>query len=123
MVIGNHNLDCFGGVLQSRYRDIKSNKCDYVHLYGSSGSKSYTASVVNVLRSAKLVLVNPPKYFDEYNPHHPQARNQAKMRKGKPVQKSETKSKMADNYGYTRTQYSVPTHNKYAKLDGFYQGN
>ena len=79
VIVGNHNLDCSGGVLQSRFRSIQSNKFDGVHMYGPSGEKAYTASVLNILSSAQLVVVKPPKYYDEYkNQSYKQGRYQAK---------------------------------------------
>ena len=39
--IGNHNLDCTDGVFLARYRNIKDNKCDGIHMYGPSGMKAY----------------------------------------------------------------------------------
>ena len=120
VMIGNHNLDCSGCVLQARYRNIQSNKFDGIHMYGPSGQKAYTASVLNILSSAQLVQVNPPKYFDEY--HHQsceQTRYQAKrkMKTRGPVQK---KSNMAGSYLGNSTQYTVPTYNRFAQLGDFF---
>ena len=58
--IGNHNLDCSGGVLEARYRDIQSKKFDGIHMYGPSGMKAYTDSVLRILSSAQLVKKTPP---------------------------------------------------------------
>ena len=54
ITIGTHNIDCTGAVQSARYRHTKTGRFDGVHLYGSSGSKAYTNSVLNILRSAKL---------------------------------------------------------------------
>ena len=67
IIIGNHNLECSGGIREARYRNIQTNMHDGVHLYGPSGVKAYTTSVMNILSSAQLVETNPPKYYDEYN--------------------------------------------------------
>ena len=53
--IGSHNIDCSGAVQSARYRHTKTGRFDGVHLYGSSGSKAYTLSVLNILRSAGLI--------------------------------------------------------------------
>ena len=53
--VGSHNIDCSGAIQSARYRHTKSGRFDGVHLYGSSGSKAYTMSVLNILRSASLI--------------------------------------------------------------------
>ena len=65
--IGNHNLDCSGGVMLARYKNIPMNKFDGIHMYGPSGMKAYTASVLNILSEAKLVLSSTPRYYDQYD--------------------------------------------------------
>ena len=77
---GSHELNCSGGVLQARYRDTVSGRFDGIHMYGPSGQKAYTASVMKILRSAQLVKNSPPKYYDELDHRNcPQARYQAKQ--------------------------------------------
>ena len=53
--IGTHNIECTGAIKESRYRETKSGKFDGVHLFGSSGSKAYTKSVLNILKSASVI--------------------------------------------------------------------
>ena len=53
--VGTHNIDCSGAVQAARYRHTKSGWFDGIHLYGSPGSKAYTLSVLNILRSASLI--------------------------------------------------------------------
>ena len=55
--IGAHSLECAGGVQEARYWDMKTNKYDGVHLYGPSGRKAYTISVLNILRVAGILDV------------------------------------------------------------------
>ena len=43
------------------------NLYDGVHMYGSSGKKAYTKSILNILREAELVRNNPPSYFRKYH--------------------------------------------------------
>ena len=52
--VGNHNIECTGAIKESRYRQTKSGKYDGIHLFGSSGQKAYTLSVLNILRGAKV---------------------------------------------------------------------
>jgi hypothetical protein len=53
--VGNHNIECSAGIRESRYRNIQTGAFDGVHLYGSSGRKAYTRSVLNILKQAGLV--------------------------------------------------------------------
>ena len=55
MFVGTHNIDCSGAIQAARYRHTKTGRFDGVHLYGSSGGKAYTKSVLNILRSAELI--------------------------------------------------------------------
>ena len=52
--VGNHNIECTGAIKESRYRHTKSGKYDGIHLYGSSGKKAYTLSVLNILQAANV---------------------------------------------------------------------
>ena len=69
--LGTHNIDCTGAVQSARYRHTQSGRFDGVHLYGASGSKAYTNSVLNILQSAALTSV---EY--EYHQSCPQYRYQ-----------------------------------------------
>ena len=131
MIIGNHNLECSGGVFQARYRNIQSGKFDAVHLFGPSGVKSYTASVLQVLSSANLVKVNPTKYYDQYNhkTSH-QAGNQNKQRNRNSEHREQTirRNSRDQNIGTNANsdgayQYEVPTNNRYATLGDYFPGN
>ena len=53
--VGSHNIDCSGAIQSARYRHTKTGRFDGVHLYGASGSKAYTKSVLNILRSASVI--------------------------------------------------------------------
>ena len=54
LYIGTHNIECSGSIRESRYRHTKSGRFDGIHLYGSSGTKAYTLSVLNILKNAKV---------------------------------------------------------------------
>ena len=119
IIIGNHNLECSGGIREERYRNIQTNMHDGVHLYGPSGVKAYTTSVMNILSSAQLVETNPPKYYDEYN-HKTcnQARYEAERKSTKQYNQSRTPD--SRNKQYTNQyQYTVPTQNRYAKFGNY----
>ena len=80
--IGTHNIECSGAVQSARYRHTKTGRFDGVHLYGSSGSKAYTKSMLNILQSASLTTEE-----DIYHTSCPQARYQ-QSRHAKSVQLS-----------------------------------
>ena len=51
-------------------------------MFGPSGQKAYTASVMKILSSAQLVRVTPPKYYDQLDPQNRrQDRYQTKQEK------------------------------------------
>ena len=122
-IIGNHSLECSGGVRLARYKDIQSGKYDAIHMVGPSGQKSYTESVLKVLSSAQLVQVTPPKYYDEYPRYQKKQptninRVNAQHRNGSSnLSQSQSRRPGQDN------QYSVPTYNRYAKLADYFPGN
>ena len=118
LVIGNHDLDCSGGVLLARYKDNKSGKFDGVHMYGPSGQKAYTNSVMKILSSAQLVVSIPPKYHDEYDHQNcAQTRYQTRQRH------SPRQSGKNLNRGDNVHQYSVPTRNRFTQLGDYFPGN
>ena len=65
--LGSHCLEVTSGSFESRYRNRQKNWFDGVHLYGPSGRKSYTESVLMILRQADLIKVTPPSYFRKYH--------------------------------------------------------
>ena len=118
LIIGNHDLDCSGGVLLARFKDSKSGKFDGIHMYGPSGQKAYTNSVMKILSSAKLVVSIPPKYHDEFDHQNcPQARYQTRQRPGT---RQGRKSVISSDNVY---QYTVPTHNRFTQLGDYFPGN
>ena len=120
LVIGTHDLNCSGGILQARYRDTKSGKFDGVHMYGPSGQKAYTASVVKILNSAQLVQYTPPKYYDELDHQScPQARYQTRQKIYQVRQNNDTRGKSTDS----TYRYTVPTHNRFTQLGDYFPGN
>ena len=118
IIIGNHDLDCSGGVLLARYKDCISGKFDGLHMFGPSGQKAYTNSVMKVLSSAQLVVSIPPKYYEEYDHQNcPQSRYQARQRNNIREEKKGLDS------GHNEYQYSVKTHNRFTTLGDYFPGN
>ena len=54
IMIGNHNIECSGAIKEARYRETKSGRFDGIHLFGASGRKTFTLSVLNIFRSCKF---------------------------------------------------------------------
>ena len=54
LLVGDHNIECNGAIREARYRHTKTGRYDGIHIYGSSGRKAYTNSVLNILRLAKV---------------------------------------------------------------------
>ena len=123
VMIGNHNLDCSGGIREARYRNIQLKKYDALHMFGPSGTKSYTKSVLSILSSAQLVKAIPPKYYNVGT----NLKNQ-----GRPMNRRTRFSTQNNNMAASSThyqnndsdyQYNVPTHSRFAKLSDFFPGN
>ena len=80
--LGAHNIDCSGAILSARYRHTKTGRFDGVHLYGSSGSKAYTKSILNILKNTSLLSqeyeyhLSCPQTEYEYHLSCPQTRYQ-----------------------------------------------
>ena len=127
LLIGNHNIDCSGGVLKARYENLRLNKYDGIHMFGPSGMKCYTNSVLNILSSAQLVKVTPPKYYDDHKSCN-QAKYQARQTNRQTHPKSLFKQKTVQSADSNKSndmdyQYNVPTHSRFAKLSDFFPEN
>ena len=101
VVVSNHNLECDGAVREARYKDTKSGRFNGVNLYGPSGKKAYTSSLLNILKSANLVKAQPPKYYDELS----------------------IKPSVASRRGNRNYNYSIPTQNRFQSLADLDSGN
>ena len=53
--VRSHNIDCSGAIQAARYRHTRTGRFDSVHLYGTSGGKAYTQSVINILKTTNLI--------------------------------------------------------------------
>ena len=119
--IGTHNIECTGAIKESRYRETKTGKFDGVHLFGSSGQKAYTLSVLNILKNAKLTS-------DEYDFHQncaqtiyqsednrfrqTQSGNRNRKYKGGNNMRGNSKTE-----NYQQGYYSIPTQNRFSGLN------
>ena len=108
--VGAHNIECSGAIREARYRHTMSGRYDGVHLYGSSGKKAYTLSVLNILKSAKLTT-------SDYDYH--QNCNQSKFQRV-------TRYRVNGKQNYVKwtipQSHPVPTSNRFSSLRGV-QGN
>ena len=129
VIMGDHDLECAGGVLQARYKDSLANRFDGVHMYGPSGKKAYTESVMKILNSAQLVKTTPPKYYEEfYHKNCRQTRYQSKQKSQFQAHKqnqntnfqSKTKTKTRPEQAY---QYVIPTRNRFTTLGDYFPKN
>ena len=126
IIIGNHNLDCSGGIREARYRNIQLRKYDGIHMYGPSGMKAYTASVVNIMNNAQLVEVTPPKYYDDGHKACNQARYQARHRNKRWDNSTQHRQKEGPQENSNQKndyQYTVPTYSRFSQLGDFLPGN
>ena len=116
--VGNHNIECSGGIRESRYRNIKTGAFDGIHLFGSSGSKAYTKSVLDILKQAGLVEVD----YDHLK--CPQTQFQSQNRGFK---KSKTwpfdKDVREPRKKVLKEKFTVPVQNRFAGLRDDYSGN
>ena len=105
LLIGNHRLECSRGSYETRYSNRRNSQYDGVHMYGPSGRKAYTESLLFILRQAGLLKKSPPQYFRRYH----------SVSEG--IQITENEIYAAESHSRT---YSVPTANRFNVLG---QGN
>ena len=120
LIFGKHTLVCTGGIRESRYVDHKRNRYDGIHLYGPSGGKSYTESVLSILRNSGLIKNTPPVYFRRY---HSESSIYEKYvcptqdldwLNDKDVRKPKSSHKSQAKYDY---KYNVTTSNRFEHLN------
>ena len=111
--IGNHNIECTGAIKESRYRHTKSGKFDGIHLYGSSGRKAYTLSVLSILKAANVTS-------SEHDYHQSCAQFKYQNKQNRQSAKSGDRKVRKSQQPFT---FSVPTHNRFARLPAMDQGN
>ena len=132
LVVGIHNLECTGGIREARYRDIRDKRYDGVHMYGPSGMKAYTISVLNILKSANILdqtdgqnISGQDYYFKFMEFQHQKRKNSRYTRKPhnsrtKPnsFKDRDTQPKASQRSQKTYEQrYTVPTSNIFEHLN------
>ena len=115
IIIGNHNIDCTGSIRESRYRVTKTGKFDGLHLWGNSGCKAYTNSVINILKFAQLTS---PAYDDHQTCPQYMYQQQHRYR-----QRTQTGRRGNIDTRSVQTEFSVPMKNRFESLSGLNQGN
>ena len=115
--VGSHNIECSGAIKESRYRHTRSGKYDGIHLFGSSGQKAYTKSVLNILKSAKITDGEYEYHFScpQFRYQNRRSANHRNNRPGSNIRKP-LKNRMPE-------YFQVPTHNRFSVFSGQYQGN
>ena len=133
IMIGTHNIECSGAIQQARYRETRSGKFDGIHMFGPSGRKFYTLSVLNIFKKCNF-------FSTEYEYHQscPQFRYQQSQRNKttfrkttfrKTTYKKTTHQKATNqrraNINSTNQMpvFSLPTENRFAALSRNSQGN
>ena len=132
LVVGIHNLDCTGGIREARYRDIRSNRYDGVHMYGPSGMKAYTISVLNILKSANILeqtdgqIMTGQDYFSKFTQFQYQKRKNFRYTRkpqhsrAKPDSLNDREMRSKENQRNQDTyeqRYTVPTSNIFEHLN------
>ena len=119
ITIGSHSLECSGGVRDARYRQGK--RYDGIHMYGPSGRKAYTESVLTIMRNGGHIKSPPPSYFRRYHKSEDQAKPRGKYtcptEDTDYLRDKDIRYKQNSNPGF---QYAVPTSNRFSS---FNQGN
>ena len=118
ITIGSHSLECSGGIRDARYRNKK--RYDGIHMYGPSGWKAYTESVLRILRNAGYIKSPPPSYFRSYHQSVDQATPHSQDQYPCPTQDTDWKKdkdircKKTNNPAF---QYTVPTYNRFSSFN------
>ena len=119
--LGSHDLECTGGVRDSRYRSGR--KFDGIHMRGPSGKKAYTESVLQILHNTGHIKNSPPAYFRRYHEKYTtqvvsQDRYHCPTQNTDYLRDRDIRNKKQNNY--SRYQYTIPTSNRFVQLS---QGN
>ena len=117
MFIGNHDIDCNGSIREARYRHTKSGRFDGIHMYGSSGRKAYTRSVLNILKSAGVTSSDFHGYCSQFAYQYRQRKNN-QWQAGNSHDR-----KFRSSQPYQQNVFSVPTQNRFESLSNNNQGN
>ena len=132
--VGSHDrIACTGGIREARYRCTQSGRFDGVHLYGPSGMKTYTNSVLEILKNAAIIPNDCPPcpqfQYQDRSSVSSQARQCYSWVQDKDVRRKNTrpgtnKKPFLNVARLNQNQYSgYTTYNRYEALSDTYQGN
>ena len=111
LFVGDHNIECNGAIREARYRHTRTGRFDGIHLYGSSGRKAYTNSVLNIL---KLAQVTSPDFHgpcEQFRHQNRQIRANNKQTGSRHAKSLTGRVKQSQ-----QTVFSVPTQNRFSPL-------
>ena len=117
--IGSHNLEYNGAIRESRYRHTKSGRFDGYHLFGASGGKFYTLSILNILRAANITSA-------DYNFHQTCPQFKFQNRQNRKSTKDTTRPNARQFRGkqkYNTAAGPIPTYNRFNGFHDMDQGN
>ena len=132
--VGSHgSIACTGGIREARYRCTQSGRFDGVHLYGSSGMKTYTNSVLEILKNAALTTSDcqscPQFEYQDKSSGSGEARQCYSWVQDRDVRYKNTRSGTNEKpslnvAGVNQNQFTRYTpSNRYEALSDTYQGN
>ena len=126
LMIGIHNLECSGGVKEARFRDLKNRKHDGLHMYGPSGRKAYTISVLDILKNADIPdhmdgRTAEDFYKNQLNIKYQKGKTNMNYRTSRPysandkdIRQNNQRNRQTETQGQ---RYSVPTSNIFDHLN------
>ena len=126
MFVGNHEIECTGAIRESRYCHTKSGRYDGIHLYGNSGSKAYTLSVLSILRAAHVTSSEHDFHLScaQYKYQNRQKNGNHSNEKGNHWQRVKSNDrKYSGRKHYQPKIAPVPTSSRFARLSDLDQGN
>lgn len=120
ILIGNHSIECTGAIKEARYRETKTGRFDGIHLYGSSGRKAYTLSMLRILKESKITSSD-----FEYHQSCEQYRYQAGQKTYRQQNKNQQTGNRRNNRNVNnqKSVFSLPTQNRFRSLPEGNQGN
>ena len=122
--VGNHTIECSGSIREARYRETRTGRFDGLHLFGSSGQKAYTNSVLNILKKAEMVDLSFEHSDCPQTRHQARNRNYVKRNNNWQMDVDSRKAECGKKiFSRVYNNYEVPTRNRFNGLADNYQGN
>ena len=125
IVLGIHDLECAGSIREARYRDSLGRRYDGIHMYGPSGMKAYTVSVLDILLESDIPLTGQFSSGSEYfrnlsNFKYPRRRHRVYTdRDIRPNRRDSDNDRdvRPKNFRHRDDRYAVPTSNRFGYLN------